>query len=157
MSFAPANSSTAYIPTYLDLQCNDEQLRIILTAYLTDLAYGINLREIAQYEQVELLNGQQFFNPTSTRTKRYGFRKVFPFSDANLVFNHDITGATIYTSISGTAITAGGNFIPIPYVSATLVTDQIQIDVTPTQVVVTKGATSPVLTNGLIILEYLKT
>jgi len=77
VSFNPANAQTAFLPTYVSLQANEEQLRIVLTDYLTAIAYGVNIREIAQYETVELLNGKQFFDPTNAQKKRYGFRKVF--------------------------------------------------------------------------------
>lgn len=147
--------NSPFVPTTRNFNISDDQLRIMLNAYLTIMANAVNIREISQYDLEELVNGQQFFHPTEAQEKRYAFRKVFQFDDGTLNFAHDITDITICTYIGGGAVTGAGNFIPIPYVS-TVLANQIQIDVTPTNIVITKGGGAPAITTGIIVLEYLK-
>jgi hypothetical protein len=133
----------------------DESQRLLQhTKFAADSARYINTREIALYDLVELQTGQQWFNPANTLIKRYGFRKTFSISDAALTFAHGITGITLCTYIGG-AFTDGTNFYPLPYVSTTLA-NQIQVVVSPTQVVITKGAGAPAITSGVLVLEYLR-
>jgi hypothetical protein len=153
MTFNLENSP--FVPTTRNFNGSDDQIRIMLNAYLTIVANAVNIREISQYDLIELINGQQFFDPTDAQKKRYSFRKVFEFDDSDLNFPHGITDITICTYIGGGAVTVAGNFIPIPYVSVVLA-NQIEIDVTPTNIIITKGAGAPVITDGIIILEYLK-
>jgi hypothetical protein len=133
----------------------DESQRILQhTKFAADAARSINTREIALYDLVELQTGQQWFNLTNNQKKRYGFRKTFAISDAALTFAHGITGITLCTYIGG-AFTDGTNFYPLPYVS-TVLANQIQVVVTPTQVIITKGAGAPAIVRGALVLEYLR-
>lgn len=162
MSFSPTNSQTAFLPTYVNLQADEEQLRIVLTSYLTNIAYGVNLREIAQYETVELLNGQQFFDPNDAQKKRYGFRKVFPTgaiaSGATALIPHGITQQTIFTYIGGGVVTDFPDYRPLPYVSVTGVAACIDIRVDATNIIIVNGTgAGPNITSGIVTLEYLKT
>ena len=88
------------------------------------------------------------------------FRLVVPFgaiaTGATLSITHNIQSLVQFTHIYGTCITAVPDFRPIPYASATLVTNQIEVKVTPTQVVIINGATAPNIASGMIVLEYLK-
>lgn len=131
-----------------------------LTKWAVDVANTVNVREIGFYDLSPTLTGQKWYSvqptnsPQNPATKRQTFRKVFPFSDASLTINHGITGAVFFTSIYGSA-TNGTLFFPIPYVSATAA-DQIGITVSSTQILVAKGGGAPpVITTGVIVLEWL--
>jgi len=133
----------------------DESQRLLQhTKFAADAARYINTREIALYDRVEIQTGQQWFNLANNQQKRYGFRKTFAISDAALTFAHGITGITLCTYIGG-SFTDGTNFYPLPYVS-TVLANQIQVVVTATQVIITKGGGAPAISSGVLVLEYLK-
>lgn len=159
-SFKPINSQTAFLNTFIDLQLNDEQLRIVLTDLITKSAYAVNLREIAQYDLIELLTGQQFFTTGTAQTKRFSYRKVFEFgaiaTGATYTTAHGITGQTIFTKIYASCVTDIVDYRPIPYASAAAITDQISIRVVGANIEIVNGATSPNIASGIIVLEYLK-
>lgn len=126
-----------------------------------EIANAINVREIGLYPNgLEINTGNQWYGATP-RESRQIFRKVIvigavPAAGPTTVA-HNIADATFFTSISATGITAVPTYLPIPYVSATLITDQIQLQVTATDVVVTSGATATALTDCVVVLEYVKT
>ncbi len=154
MTFGPQNTLGPFL---IINQKFSEEWEVFLTQIMkinADISRAVNIRDIAIYDKVESITGQQWFNPANVQIKRDGFREVFQFSDANLNFAHNITGITLTTHIYG-SFTDGTNFYPLPFVS-TVITDQVKIVVTPTNIVVTKGGTAPAITNGVIVLEYLK-
>jgi len=161
MTYSPANAKTAYLPTTREFDvADDDELKRVLSASYTDCAQYINLREIAQYDQVELLTGQQFFTAGNNQVKRKSFRKAFELgavaAGATVNIAHGLTGVVLYTRIYGTCITGVVDYRPIPWASATLVTDQVQLRVVGANIEVINGATAPAITSGLIVLEYLK-
>ncbi len=151
-------SSSLPPPDYLQQNTTysekEDQRLLQHTKFAADSARYTNTREIALYDLVELQTGQQWFTPGNAQKKRYGFRKTFSFNDTSLTFNHGITGITFVTYIGG-GFTEGTFFYPLPFVS-TVITDQIKLAATATQIIVTKGATAPPITIGVIVLEYLK-
>jgi hypothetical protein len=155
MTFGPSNTNAVYLPTTQYFPEDEKRFKEVLTLVYSDIARRLNDKQIGIFDLVEFLTGEQWFTAGNPQIKRQTFRKVFQFSDANLNFAHGITGITLCTHIYGGA-TDGTNFFPIPYVSATALANQIQIDVTPTNIVVTKGGGAPAITNGVIVLEYLK-
>lgn len=162
MTSGPANSQTNFLSTSEFYPDDISQLLIKLTSLHTDIANAINLREIAQYEErYELITGQQFSSPNDSLTKRYVFRKMFYFgaidSGSTVYIGHGITGFTTLTHIYGTVITNVGDFRALPFISCTLITDQTSIKVDATNIVITIGTTSPNITSGIVVLEYLYT
>jgi len=158
MSFISDQPLTAnQLPISIEIpKENSEKFYEIIELLFKRIANSVNTKEGSLYDLQEVANFQQFFTDSDTQNFRPGYRRTFRFNDASLTFAHNITGIVECTRIYGTAVTAAGNFIPIPYVSTTLV-NQIQIDVSPTQVIITKGAGAPAITQGIIVLEYLKT
>lgn len=155
MTFNPANTVAPYLQTSIFFPDNFEEFRVKFLDIYRDISNNVNIRQIAVFDQQEFLAGEQWFTTGNPQKKRQTFRKVFEFTDASLTFNHGITGIVLCTHIYG-SFTNGTNFYPLPYVSAGAITDQVQVVVTPTQVVVTKGGTAPAITNAVLILEYLK-
>ena len=158
---APANTvGNTYVPQYINYQLEEDQLKTQLTRRDTQMAIALNFKTNGIFETTETQNGEQWFGPPGDqRKKRFAFRMVFSFGaiapGATLVIAHGLTGVTMFTSIKGTAITANDKR-PIPYASATLVTNQIEINVASTQINVINGATAPAITSGTVVLEYLK-
>ncbi len=155
MTFAPSNSNAIYLPTTQYFPSEADKFREVLTFVYSDIARRLNDKQIGTFDLVEVVAGEQWSTATDPQTKRQTFRKIFYFNDASLNFAHGITGIVLCTHIYG-SFTDGTNFYPLPFVSAVAIANQIQIVVTPTNVVVTKGGAAPAITNGVIILEFLK-
>jgi len=155
MTATPEGGTSPFLPTFRNLELNDEQLRIVLSQYLTNSAYAVNIKQSGQYETIELLSSQQFTDQTSAQKKRQGFRKIFYIDPANLTFSHNISGVQLFTNIYGVVSVSGG-WYPLPLVDVVNVTNQISIQVTNTQVIITGGATAPMITGGIVVLEYVK-
>lgn len=155
MTFGPINSNAIYLPTTQYFPPEAEQFREVLTFVYSDIARRLNDKQIGTFDLVEVVAGEQWSTLTDPQTKRQTFRKIFYFTDANLNFAHGIVGIVLCTHIYGAA-TNGTNFFPLPYVSATAIANQIQVDVTPTNVIITKGGGAPAITQGVIVLEFLK-
>jgi len=164
MTFLPSNSLSPFLPTSQVFPEDEVQRLIVHNDIYTNVAIAVNQREIGVYETVEAITGQQFFNPTNAQQKRLTYRRLYVIgaiaAGATLTTAHGITGFSTltFTRISGTAITAAGTFnkVPIPYASATLITDQIQIDADDTNFRIINGATASNIASGIVILEYLK-
>lgn len=163
MTFAPSNSLGAYLIINQRFSEDYEVFLTQITKINSDISRAVNLRDIAIYDKVESINGQQWFNPANAQLKRSGFRQAYSLpataAGATSTIPHNITGvgtSTTFTYIGGTCVTDAPDNRPIPFASATLVTDQIQILVNGANIVVKNGATAPNITSGYIVLDYLK-
>lgn len=159
-TYLPANSKTAFLNTSEVFPEDNSQFLIKLTTLYTDIANAVNVREIAQYDLVEFLTGEQWFTSGNPNIKRSTFRKTFSIgsiaSGATSTTTHNLTGITAFTHIYGTAVTDAPDYRPIPYSSATAVAEQIEVKIDATNITIINGAASPNLISALIILEYLK-
>lgn len=164
MTFAPANSESPFLPTTLIFSTEQEKFYSQLSRMYADVALRLNTRAIGNYITQETLSGKKFSDPNAIQLPRDGFRTIFFFgaiaAGATLTTAHNITGFSTltFTDISGTAVTAAGSFnkIPLPYVSATTVTDQVQLDADDTNFRIINGSTASNISSGYVILEYLK-
>ena len=155
-----------FLPSSVYLS-DDQEQRIITTNLLfNQIVKAVNFREISSYERIELFNGQQWFSNTPN-VKRSGYRRVYQVpvilagATANILHGITITLApapnpTAFTRVYGTVLTAVPDFRPLPRISATLVTDQISLDIVGPNIVIVNGATAPNITSGFIVLEYLQ-
>ena len=141
-------------------QNDPKQFNIQLTNLYTRIANSANLKEIALYPTCEILNGQQWYDLTDTDGMRQAFRQVFTFTTisagATLTIAHGIAAFTMITALYGAVVTAVVDYRPIPYVSATAVTAQVEIKVDTTNIYIINGSTAPNITSGFVVIEYLK-
>jgi hypothetical protein len=155
---APANSLSFRVIENVTFAKDFDQFLLQFTDIYQKLAKSTNAKDIGDYETVELLNGQQFYGP-NPQTKIQIYRKCFALgavaAGATSSFAHGIT-LTQLTRVYGTCITAVVDYRPIPYASTTIVTDQIQLTVTATNIVIVNGVTAPNITSGIIVMEYQK-
>lgn len=164
LTFNPINSNAVYLPTTQYFPTDVDKFREVLTFVYSDIARRLNDKEIALYDLVELLNGQQWFDPNNTQIKRQDFRKVFQIgaigAGATLVTAHGITGFSTltFTRIYGTIITAAATFNQrlLPYVDVTNITNQVSIDADTTNFRIINGVSAPNIVSALVVLEYLK-
>jgi hypothetical protein len=159
-TFQPANSNAVFLPTTIQYPKDPEELIIRLNKAYEDTATRLNIKQIGIFDFVEFLTGEQWPVIGNPQQKRQTFRIIFNFGaiapGATAVTAHNLTGITVFTHIYGAAVTAIPDNRPIPYASATVVTNQIEVNVDAANVNVTNGATAPAITSAFIILEYLK-
>ncbi len=155
-----SNSSIAPYLNTTEIYPEDHSQRLMKqTNIYSNIANAVNVREIAIYDLQQLLTGQRFFDPLNVQNKRSTYRKVFQIgpiaSGAVQTIAHGIAGVVSFTRMYGTCITDVVDFRPIPYVDVAAVTNQISLTCTATNLVIANGATSPNITSGIIVLEYL--
>lgn len=129
-------------------------------------ANWVNQRILGVFEQTEFQNGVQFFtndppSGTDKREPRDGYRKVFEIgsitSGSTSMISHGISGNPFFPyHIYGTVETSATDFRPLPYVNGATVTDQIEITVDSTNIIISNGSTAPDIVMGFVVLEYLK-
>ncbi len=160
MTTAPVNNQSQLLPTSTVLPEDPKELLISLTTQYTRVATNINQKPSGIFETSENLNGEAWFNPGNTQVRRQTFRKAFNLgaiaAGATLTTPHGITSITSFTAIGGTCVTAVPDYRPIPFASATAVTNQIEIEVNATNLVIINGATAPNIVSAIVVLEYLK-
>lgn len=156
------------LPLSVDFPKDQQKFLEILTELYKRIANCVNTKEGGLFSLQELFNSQQYFTPGTPNIFRNVYRKVFDMvalnggpiaAGATASFAHNITGIVAPTHIYGGATNSDApvKFIPLPYVSATLVTDQVQIYLTSTNVVLVNGATQTALTQAYVVCEYVKT
>ena len=163
MTTSDSNYPVSFLNTSEVFPEDDEQLRIKLTDVYQSTASAMNVREISVYDLQELQNGQQFFDPANDQSTRAVFRKVFDLgpkvAGGTYTIATGITRLSNFTRIYGTCTTAVVDYRPLPYVDTASVTNQISITIVPagasSNLVVQVGATSPNITNGIVVLEYI--
>ena len=134
------------------------QLSVEVSRSYVDVARNVNNRTIGFFTiNRSIETGESWF--ITMNQKQKGFRQVYTWNDSNLTITHGIqfTSLTNFIRIWGTFTDASGNYQTLPYVDVLNVTNQISVKVTPTQIIITKGAGIgvPTCSNGLVILEWL--
>ena len=160
MTFLPANASAPFLTEQVTYSEDISQMLIQLTNLYSANSVSMNIREIAIYDLIEIVDGQQWFNPSNTQLKRFGFRQVWSFTTiaagATLTIAHGIVNLTLVTSVAGGVLTANPDFRCLPYVNVTAATNQIGVLVDATNIYISVGSGSPAVTSGAVVLEYLK-
>lgn len=154
---APSNSIAFRVVENITFSKDFNQFLLQFSDLYQKLATASNSKDIGLYESVEILNGQQYFT-AAPRIKSQVYRKCFLVTaiapGATLNIAHGITYNEL-TRIYGTYHTAVRNG-PLPRVSATLVTDQVSLDVVGPNIVIINGATAQAILSGKVTLEYIK-
>lgn len=180
MAFSPSNKANlfgAFVPTtYLfDIDYvlsvlnpdNDEEreLQILLYEAINNIILTTNLKDTGYYLTTEFVPGSSFFTLTNSSAQtRPVYRTVVNFgalpATGTKSVAHGIVGiGTTYsfTRIYGCATNPNTKFIPLPYVSATAITNNLELNADTTNVNITTGGTSySSYTTTYVILEYLK-
>ncbi len=139
----------------------------ILTELYKRIANCVNTKEGGLFTLQELFDSQQYFTQGKPGIFRNVYRKVFDMVDLNggpiapgvtVTFPHNIVGIIATAHIYGGATNSDVpiKFIPLNYVSATVITKQIEIYLDPTNVTLINGATQSALTQAYVVAEYLK-
>lgn len=133
-----------------------QALCIELDKSYIDTAIRVNERIIGLFSTGnQIVTGERWYLNGGNKAQQT-IRQVYQFASAGNI-PHGINIATIagFTKIYGT-FTDGTNFYPLPYVDVTAVNNQVNVVVSPTDIIITAGAGSPpTITSGFVILEWL--
>jgi hypothetical protein len=165
MSFTPASGFNNFVPNDLIIPSNAEEMNLVLTDYFRYLINALNTREVAIFDEQEILTGQVWFNSSDRQKPRYGFRKVIDVgglndftttSPQNTAHGISINANFVLTNIYGTATDPNTNFIPLPYVDMSGAGANIQLSMDSTNVILDSNADYSAYTTAYVVLEYLK-
>lgn len=124
-----------------------------------DIAQKINDRTVGLFAiNFPVITGEAWYLQGQPR-KQQTLRQVYIITGPGPVITipHGIilTQISGFTKIYGT-FTNGTNWYPLPYVDVLSATNQVNVIVDPTNIVITAGAgTPPTITSGWVILEWL--
>jgi hypothetical protein len=148
-----------------------KELIVRLALIVNRINLAVNTKETGIYDNSRefITSGQYFPNPVffsgtpQEPDPRMVYRTVvYPGvplpNTATLSIPHNIicTAATNFTRIYGAATQPSTSYIPLPFVSATDVAHNIEINVDTTNVNIVTGANYSAYTISYIILEYLQ-
>lgn len=159
--------SSSFVPTFRQFPTGDpHNLERQLVNFHNQTNTAVNQRTIGIFnlhvtgESDSIPSGERWF-PTVAQSNtpqklRDGFRLVVQVSDSTtLTVNHNIPLINQATRLYGTFFD-GTSWWPLPYVDVVAVNNQINVSVTATQVVVTKGGGAPpAISSGIVVFEYL--
>lgn len=153
----------------LDIKPELKELLVRLYQNLNRMSLALNTKDTGIYNNSQFVNSQIWFpNPSLTSASgtypdfRQVYRCVVNFgalpnaTTKSVAHGITITSSTTFTRIYGAASdTTGNNYIPLPYTSPTLA-NNIQLDVSATNVTITTGANRTNFNICYIILEYIQ-
>lgn len=133
-----------------------QALTVEIDKAYVDIANRVNARVIGIFATGSpSVTGEQWFS-AGAASRQQSQRQVYTFTSAGNI-PHGLTFGDItnFVKIYGT-FTDGTNWYPLPYVDVVSTTNQVNLYVTPTNIVITAGGGSPPsITNGTVILEWL--
>lgn len=149
-------NSVAYLKTTREFPEDLRQLTIECNKGYVDTANAINVRTIGIFSiNRPAITGESWYVQTSR--KQQTIRQVYTFTSAGSI-PHGIVVSKIagFTKIYGT-FTDGTDWYPLPYVDVVAANNQVNVIVTPTNIVITGGGGGgqPAITSGFCILEWL--
>ena len=132
------------------------QLTVEVSRSYIDIARNVNNRVLGFFTiNRSVQTGEKWF--ITQAKEQVGYRQVFTWNDTNLTITHgiDFASLTNFIRIFGTFFD-GTQWWPLPYVDVVAANNQINVKVTSTQIIITKGAGSPpACQNGLVVLEFI--
>lgn len=150
-------NQVAYLRSSREFPEDLHQLAVEVNKCYVDIANAVNNRTIGIFPTNRpAISGENWF---LDNRRQQTLRQVYPFSGftSPQLIPHGINVSTVrgFTRIYGTA-TNGTNWYPLPYVDVVAANNQINVIVTPTNIVITAGAGAPpTITSGWIVLEWL--
>jgi hypothetical protein len=144
-----------YLRTTRTFPQEAQPLSVEINRSYLDIAAKVNERVIGIFPTTRpAITGETWFY--GQNKQQQGQRQVYTFTSAGSIA-HGINLDQIagFTRIFGT-FTNGTNWYPLPYVDVVLATNQVNLYVSPTSIVITAGAGSPPsISSGFVVLEWL--
>lgn len=154
-------NQTPYIRTSRNFPNEISQLSLEISRTYVDIANAINQRTISIFpKNLPAITGESWF--IENNIPQQGFRQIYTWDDTLLVgtqitIPHSINFGSVFyfVRVWGIFIDGGGVWQTLPYVDVVAITNQIKVSVSSTNIIITKGATAPASSNGLVILEWI--
>lgn len=132
---------------------NAQVLTVEVDRAYVDIAQKMNVRTIGLFAVGNVaITGESWF---LTGTGQQTLRQLYTFTSAGSI-PHGIVFSQIagIVKIYGT-FTNGTNWYPLPYVDIVSATNQVNIVVNPTNIVISSGGGAPAIVSGFVVLEWL--
>lgn len=147
-------NQSPYLRVQRSFPDNDiKELCVQLDKGYIDTANAVNVRIIGVFSvNKPSITGESWF---IAKEKQQSLRQVYTFTAVGPIKHNIRNFAEIqFSRIYGT-FTDGTKWYPLPWVDVTNVTNQATVDVDSVNINIIGGATAPVITKGLVILEWI--
>lgn len=166
--FGPVNSRSAFLQQDVVIPDDYQNMRDVLEERENRTANCLNIREIGQYETVELLNAQTWFSTSNANTgqsqsARYGYRRTFDLVALNegpitagvttLRVFPPITAMVVPTRAFGSGTIAGPIYVFFPSAQVTVTFNNSDPNKQTITITNTLGSD---MTQCYVTIEYLK-
>jgi hypothetical protein len=158
--------TTPYLPRQRNFPNDSPQkLGVELDKTYIEIASRVNERTIGIYAvNFPIVTGNKWYLQGEARIQQT-LRQVYTFVGPGpvITINHGIkvfqTGGfvQIYGTFTDNANPTLANWYPLPFVSTIAIANQVSVQVTQTQIIITDGAGAPVIVSGFVVLEWLST
>lgn len=120
-----------------------------------DIAYKVNLRTIGVFpNKFSVATGERWYLAGSNQGQQT-LRQVYQFSSTgSIVHGLNVSTINYFTKPQG-SFTDGTNWYGAIYASNVAIAGQVSFYITSTNIVIIAGAGAPVITSGIIVLEWL--
>lgn len=148
-------NQTPYLRTSRNFPQEAQPLAVEVNRSYIDIANAVNQRTIGIFPtNVSAITGESWFVLNNQRQQT--FRRVYLVTGpGNIAHGLNLANIAAITRIYGT-FTDGVNWLPLPWVDVVSATNQINLYVDPTNIIITSGAgATPTITRGFVILEWL--
>ena len=160
MTYGPSNSDSPQLPIEFQLPDDQDYWGETISERHRLISDVVNIKENGQYENTEILSGQNWFTVNDNQNKRTVFRQVYILpaiaAGATHTQAHNISSISLFTRMYGTCITDVVDYRPIPFTDTTAANLQISLRVVGANIEVINGAAAAPITSGIIVLEYIK-
>jgi hypothetical protein len=157
---------TNQLPISVEFPEDKQKFLEIMSLTYKRIANTVNTKTGGLYSRVESYSSDQYYTDTNF-VFRNAYRKTFDIINdlnagapiapgATVTAAHGIVGIVQVVKWTGGIVTDVVDFRPIPFVSATLITDQVQVTVTAVNIIIVNGATAPTITAGTLAIECVK-
>lgn len=148
--------SVPYLRSQVDFPQDPQGLSIVLDREYIDIASKVNARVIGIYSlNTSLITGESWYLGGS-QSLAQTFRQLYLIEGTgNIEHDIDFNFLSGITRLYGT-FTDGTNWYPLPYVDVVNATNQVNMYITPTDIVITAGGGAPpTVVSGYVVVEFL--
>lgn len=165
MSFAPANSTQAFLSDEFFFPENQEEKQRFLVNLIKEHVEAINLKDIGLYADQEVVNGQLWFRPNDANTYDRAIRKVIDLgglnnfavtTPQNVAHGITIDSNIVVTRLYGAATDPGTAFLPLPYVDGTGGGADIGLHMDGTNIILDGTTDYSAYTTAYAIVEFIQ-
>lgn len=165
----PGSIQAPFLPTSLRFPLDPTELQTTQSKAYIDIAQAVNRRSIGIFNTIQVVTGDQYYSLQNNDIHkpiqfRQSYRMLFVFgpiaAGVTITISHGIAGIVELVNSYGNCITdisviPNAKYEPIPFVSATDVTQQVEFYMNDTIITIVNGAGNNNILSGTIIVEYL--